>query len=101
MTFPSSCHPLSRIHDQRLHEEHLSLLTLTWLANKLHEIAICPFLSSAGRRAIHDQQLVANLPGHHHLVMLKYTLIEHQTRHILSAWCHLALECPTLQMHGK
>jgi hypothetical protein len=33
---------LSRIHDQKLHEERLSLLTLALLANKLHETAICP-----------------------------------------------------------
>jgi hypothetical protein len=34
---------------------------------------IKPFQSSAGRLANHDQQLAANLPAHHHLIMLKYT----------------------------
>ena len=33
---------MSRIHDQKLYQEHLNLLTLTWLANKLHETVICP-----------------------------------------------------------
>lgn len=44
--------PLSRIHDQKLHQERLSLLTLTLLANKLHETAICP--------EVHVQEIVTN-----------------------------------------